>query len=95
MAADGDIPRAGPGDDSLRVTASVVIPAHELDRRYDLDEVANGISLDTILSEIETTYIEKALELGAGNKQKAAELLGISYRSLRHRFNKLGFQDED
>jgi ribosome-associated protein len=30
VAADGDIPRAGPGDDALRVTASVIIPAHEL-----------------------------------------------------------------
>jgi len=64
-------------------------------KRYDLDEVAYGVSLDTILSEIETAYIEKALEVVAGNKQKAAELLGISYRSLRHRFNKLGFQDDN
>jgi len=64
-------------------------------KRYDLDEVAYGVPLDTILSEIETAYIEKALEVGAGNKQKAAELLGISYRSLRHRFNKLGFQDDN
>lgn len=64
-------------------------------RRYDLDEVAHGVPLDTILSEIETTYIEKALEVSAGNKQKAAELLGISYRSLRHRFDKLGFQDDN
>ena len=30
MAADGDIP----GGDSLRVTASVVIPSHELDWRF-------------------------------------------------------------
>ena len=30
MAADGDIPPPGPGDDALRVTSSVVIPAHEL-----------------------------------------------------------------
>jgi len=64
-------------------------------KRYDLDEVVNGISLDTILSEIESTYIEKALEAVSGNKQKAAELLGITYRSLRHRFNKLGFQDDN
>jgi ribosome-associated protein len=30
VAADGDTSPAGPGDDALRVTASVVIPAHEL-----------------------------------------------------------------
>jgi len=64
-------------------------------KRFDLDEISHGVSLDTILSEIETAYIEKALEVVAGNKQKAAELLGISYRSLRHRFNKLGFQDDN
>ena len=64
-------------------------------KRYDLDEVAHGVSLDTILSEIETAYIEKALKVVGGNKQKAAELLGISYRSLRHRFGKLGFQDDN
>jgi len=64
-------------------------------RRFDLDEVAQGVALDTILSEIETAYIERAIEIAAGNKQKAADLLGISYRSLRHRFNKIGFQDDN
>lgn len=65
------------------------------DKRFDLDDVAKGVSLDMILSEIETAYIEKALEVTDGNKQKAAELLGVSYRSLRHRFNKLAIDSED
>jgi two-component system response regulator PilR (NtrC family) len=60
------------------------------DRRFDLDEVAHGVSLDSILEEIERAYLLKALEVSSGNKNKAAELLGISFRSLRYRLEKLG-----
>jgi two-component system response regulator PilR (NtrC family) len=59
------------------------------DRRFDLDEVKNGVSLDAILDEIERAYLEKALDFSNGKKQKAAELLGISFRAFRHRINKL------
>ncbi|MFH1102918.1 MAG: sigma-54 dependent transcriptional regulator [Pseudomonadota bacterium] len=59
-------------------------------RRFDLDEVARGVSLDSILEEIEKAYLEKAIELGEGKKEKAAELLGISFRSIRYRLEKLG-----
>jgi two-component system response regulator PilR (NtrC family) len=60
------------------------------DRRFDLDEVAHGVSLDSILEEIERAYMLKALEVANGNKNKAAELLGISFRSLRYRLDKIG-----
>lgn len=59
------------------------------DRRFDLDEVSRGVSLDSILEEIERAYLNKALDCSNGNKNKAAELLGISFRSLRYRFDKL------
>ena len=59
------------------------------DRRFDLDEVSRGVSLDIILEEIERAYLKKALDCSNGNKNKAAELLGISFRSLRYRFDKL------
>ena len=59
------------------------------DKRFDLDEVALGVSLDGILAEIEIAYIKKALECSNGNKNKAAELLGITFRSLRYRLDKL------
>jgi len=58
-------------------------------RRFDLDEVSRGVSLDDILSEIERAYLKKALETTSGNKNKAAELLGINLRSLRYRLDKL------
>ncbi|MGA8242890.1 MAG: sigma-54 dependent transcriptional regulator [Desulfobacterales bacterium] len=60
------------------------------DRRFDVDEVARGVSLDNIIEEIEHAYLLKALEVANGNKNKAAELLGISFRSLRYRLDKLG-----
>jgi two-component system response regulator PilR (NtrC family) len=60
------------------------------DRRFDLDEVSHGVALDSILEEIERAYLLKALEVSNGNKNKAAELLGISFRSLRYRLEKLG-----
>jgi two-component system response regulator PilR (NtrC family) len=60
------------------------------DRRFDLDEVARGVSLDSILEEIEREYLKKALDCSNGNKNKASELLGISFRSLRYRLDKLG-----
>ncbi len=59
-------------------------------QRFDLDEVAHGVALDNILADIERAYLEKALECTNGNKNKAAELLGISFRSFRYRLEKLG-----
>ena len=61
-------------------------------KRYDLDDVENGVSLDTILEEIEKTYIEKALELTRGDKNRTAELLEINLRSLRYRLDKLSIK---
>ncbi len=59
-------------------------------RRFDLDEVSKGVSLDVILEEIEKAYLEKALECTNGKKQEAAELLDISFRTFRYRLSKLG-----
>lgn len=58
-------------------------------KRFDIDDVAHGINLDDVLDDIERMYIKKALDLTDGNKQKSAELLGITHRSIRHRLKKL------
>jgi two-component system response regulator PilR (NtrC family) len=63
------------------------------DRRFDLDEVARGVALDSILEEIEREYLKKALDCSNGNKNKASELLGISFRSLRYRLDKLSIDN--
>ncbi|MBU4316945.1 MAG: sigma-54 dependent transcriptional regulator [Proteobacteria bacterium] len=59
-------------------------------RRFDLDDVSKGVMLEEILEEIEKAYLKKALEYADGNKKKAAELLGLRYRSLWHRLEKMG-----
>ncbi|MEA3279326.1 MAG: sigma-54 dependent transcriptional regulator [Thermodesulfobacteriota bacterium] len=61
-------------------------------RRFDLDEVAQGVTLDNILEEIEEAYLKKALECSNGNQTKAAELLNISTRAMRHRLQKMGIE---
>ena len=61
-------------------------------RRFDLDEVTKGVSLDTIMEEIERAYIKKALECTNSSKNKAAELLDITSRSMRYRLEKLGIE---
>ena len=58
-------------------------------KRYDLDDVSKGIALDVVLREIEYAYLKKALEVADGNKNRAAELLGITFRSFRHRLGKM------
>ena len=57
-------------------------------RRFDLDEVEQGVDLDEILSAIEQAYIEKAMKIAGGNKSKAADCLNLSLRSLRYRLDK-------
>ena len=59
------------------------------DQRFDIDEVAKGVSLDSILEEIEGAYLKKALECSNGNKQRAAELLGINYTTFLYRLEKI------
>jgi two-component system response regulator PilR (NtrC family) len=58
-------------------------------KRYDLDDVTKGIALDVVLREIEYAYLQKSLEVADGNKNRAAELLGITFRSFRHRLGKM------
>jgi len=48
-----------------------------------------GIDLDTFLSELEKSYVLRALQTNPiGNQTRAAELLGMSVRSLRHLLDK-------
>ena len=53
-----------------------------------------GVKIDEVMNGIEKDYIQKALELSHGSTQKAAELLGISSRSLRYRLEKKGEEKE-
>ena len=58
-------------------------------RRFDLEDVEQGVDLDEILSIIEQSYLNKAMELTRGNKSKAADYLKLSLRSMRYRLEKI------
>ena len=51
---------------------------------YD-GKIDMGFSLDNYLESIERSYIERALILTNGRKQKAADLLGLPFRKFRYR----------
>jgi two-component system response regulator PilR (NtrC family) len=51
---------------------------------------AKGVSLDAELETHERAILVDALKRASGVQKRAAELLGINYRSLRHRLDKYG-----
>ncbi|MDQ6983306.1 MAG: helix-turn-helix domain-containing protein, partial [Ghiorsea sp.] len=53
-----------------------------------------GISLDAQLEHIEKSLVEEALIQTQNNATQAAKLLGISFRSMRYRMQKLGLKEE-
>ena len=53
-----------------------------------------GIDLEKTLADIEKKLLKEALIRTKGNKTKAAQLLGISFRSFRYRLAKLGLEQE-
>lgn len=55
----------------------------------DISLPLEGISIDEILESYERKYVEEALEMSGGSIKGAAELLGISFRSMRYRLKKL------
>jgi two-component system, NtrC family, response regulator PilR len=50
-----------------------------------------GVDLERVVADYERELIAKALERTQGVRKAAAKLLGISFRSLRYRLAKLGF----
>ncbi len=54
----------------------------------------DGLDLDDWLADIEKTILLQALERSNGVRKKAAELLGINFRSIRYRLSKLGIGDD-
>ncbi|MFO8058029.1 MAG: sigma-54 dependent transcriptional regulator [bacterium] len=54
-----------------------------------------GMELEKYIEEVERNLIEEALQRTGGVKKRAAELLGISFRSFRYRLEKLGIERED
>ncbi len=53
-----------------------------------------GLDLDMWLEDMEKSILLQALEKTGGVRKKAAELLGINFRSIRYRLSKLGIGDD-
>jgi len=76
------------------------LPAQVIDnaKRYCLTEdIAipdDGLPLEPLLEDLEKKYLLKALEKTGGAKKKAAELLGMTFRSFRYRLAKFGFDGD-
>ncbi len=53
-----------------------------------------GINLESTLDGLERSLIQQAIDKSSGVKTRAAELLGLTFRSLRYRLKKLGMTTE-
>ena len=54
-----------------------------------------GVDLERLVSDYERAWVLRALERAGGVRKRAAGLLGISFRSLRYRLEKLGIDRGD
>lgn len=59
------------------------------------DDIEFPVHLDDILQGLERKYLEAALRQTNGAKKKAADLLGINFRSFRYRLQKFGMGDQE
>jgi len=78
----------GLGDLSPEVSGLAGAPATNLD-----ELPAEGCDLEAILGEVERRLLVSALDRTGGVRKHAADLLGITFRSIRYRLKKHGFDD--
>jgi two-component system response regulator PilR (NtrC family) len=78
----------GLGDLPESISGHASQPAQNL-----LSLPAGGLNLDDVLGEAERRLLLEALERSGGVRKRAAELLGITFRSLRYRLQKLGLAE--
>ena len=79
----------GLGDLPESISGHASSPAQSL-----LDLPAGGLNLDDVLNEAERRLLVAALERTGGVRTRAAELLGITFRSLRYRLKKPGLSED-
>jgi two-component system response regulator PilR (NtrC family) len=71
--------------------AGTAAPAAGGELRVPAPRFESGpLNLDAILADVERAYLVAALEHAGGVKKRAAELLGITFRSMRYRLKKIG-----
>ena len=58
-------------------------------------KIGEGFSLEWHLDELERRFLQESLRLSGGVKMKAAQLLGLTFRSVRYRLAKHGLGDRE
>ena len=81
--------------DSLTLSSFKQTQVRSKSESVSLTMPQEGIDLDNVLGQLEKDLLQQALERTRGAKQKAAELLGISFRSFRYRLAKYGLGGDD
>ncbi len=75
--------------DDLMLEQGAVTTSHDdTDAGGAMPDRPGDQSLDTFMEDIERQALQEALEKARWNKTRAAELLGISFRSLRYKLKK-------
>lgn len=69
-----------------------VLSEHPSKASTESIELTSGFNLELHLESIERAHIQKALLETSGNKTRAAELLGMSFRQFRYRTQKLNVE---
>ena len=81
--------------DSLTLSSFKQTQVQSKSESVSLTMPQEGIDLDNVLGQLEKDLLQQALERTRGAKQKAAELLGIRFRSFRYRLAKYGLGGDD
>jgi len=69
------------------------IPSNTGSKDALMDLPEGGVQLDAVIHQLEQHLIQCALERTGGRKKDAASLLGITFRSLRYRLDKIDTGD--
>ena len=93
--------RAGSVDDALALCSGDAIGADDLlldpsdigEASHAAPETPGGAPLQDYLDRVERHVIEEALEKTGGNRTAAARALGVTFRSLRYRLERLGIKE--
>jgi len=73
----------------------VGVGAAEHSEALTLSVGPDGVEMEDLLENYERQLLSSALDASEGVKKEAARLLGISFRSLRYRLQKMGIEDGD
>jgi len=76
------------------ITEKVRCPENVLDLASSFQIPSQGINLEKTMENLERKMLKEALLQSRGNQTRAAELLGLSFRSFRYRIKKLGIDKE-